>query len=236
MADIAAKPEIFVGSSREAIPYARAVASQLSRIAQVTPWYAGVFGANDYTMDALERRLAASDFGVFVFAPDDVVMIRGKYVFAARDNTVFELGLFWGRLGRRRVFCLVPREIEVRDDIVPGEEIGAYRVLSDLNGMTLLEYHRRTDGNHEAAVDAACGEIERRVGEQGAYVDPREVLECKQSVLHFFWEYARNLPPADPEARYGALCEAVRNALLPPVGYRVTGAAIWRTFGSEGIG
>ncbi|WP_276352582.1 TIR domain-containing protein [Cohnella caldifontis] len=236
MAESAVKPEIFVGSSREAIPYARAVTSQLSRIAQVTPWYAGVFGANDYTMEALERRLDASDFGVFVFAPDDVALIRGKYAFIARDNTVFEMGLFWGKLRRKRVFCLVPRDIEARDDIVPGARVGEYRVLSDLNGMTLLEYHRRTDGNHEAAVDAACGAIERLVSEQGPYENPEEVLERKQSVLHFFWEYTRNIPPADFASRYAALSEAVRNALLPPEGYRLTGAAFWQKIGSEGIG
>lgn len=229
------QPEIFIGSSKEAIPYARAVMSQLTRFAQVTPWYAGTFGANDFTMEALERRLDQSDFGVFVFAPDDVGLIRGKHVFISRDNTIFEMGLFWGKLRRRRVFCLIPREVESRDDLVQGVEIKEYHLLSDLHGMNLLEYHRRTDDNYAAAVDAACGMIERSVMEQGVYENPQELLERKHSLLHFFWEYVRHMKAADPSEKYQALSEAVRNSLLPPDGYRVTGAAFWQKAGSEGI-
>src|SRR5690606_4682857 len=82
------KPRVFIGCSREAVNYARAVSSLLEYAAEVNPWYAGTFGANDYTMEALERELASSDFAVFVFAADDVALIRGKAVFVPRDNTV----------------------------------------------------------------------------------------------------------------------------------------------------
>ncbi|WP_313637865.1 TIR domain-containing protein [Paenibacillus sp.] len=94
------KPKLFIGSSRESIRYARAIHEQLKRDAEVHPWYANAFRANEYTMEALERNLDESDFAVFVFSPDDVAKIRGKFYYVTRDNTGFEMGLFWARLRR----------------------------------------------------------------------------------------------------------------------------------------
>ncbi|MFB5760058.1 TIR domain-containing protein [Paenibacillus medicaginis] len=72
------KPKTFIGSSREAIEYANAVHNQLKRLTHVNPWYAGVFGANQYTMESLETELDHNDFAVFIFAPDDVALYREK--------------------------------------------------------------------------------------------------------------------------------------------------------------
>jgi len=227
---------LFIGSSKESIRHARAVSDHLSRVAQVTPWYAGAFGANDYTMEALERQLNRNDFGVFVFSPDDVGMIRGKYVFTTRDNTLFEMGLFWGKLRRQRVFCVVPREVKPRDDLIDGVNVKEYHLLSDLQGLTLLNYdHSRTDGNYAAAMDGACGYIAERVEETSVYADPAPVLKRKQSILAFFSEYNRNITIRDDKEKYHALSEAVRNSFLTPDTFRVTGAAIWQKQGVEGI-
>lgn len=227
------KPSVFIGCSREAIPYARAVSSRLEEAAQVNPWYAGTFGANDYTMEALERELAASDFGVFVFAADDVALIRGKPAFVTRDNTTFEMGLFWGRLGRRRVFCLIPRDLPERGDLMPGTRVSEFHLLSDLAGLTLLSYGVREDGRFAAAVDAACGEIAEAIRHERRFEDPQLMLEQKQSILHFFWEYHRNVTVPDEAERYAAYAEAIRNSLLAPSGCRVTGAAIWKRDGER---
>jgi predicted nucleotide-binding protein len=229
------KPNLFIGSSSEAIPYARAIHEQLSRKAQVTPWYGGAFLANDYTMEALERQLDQSDFGVFVFAPDDVALIRGKHVFVTRDNTLFEMGMFWGKLRRNRVFCIVPREVAERDDLFAGVKVKEYHLLSDLQGLTLLTYESRTDGNYHAAVDVACGHILNKIDAHGVYSDPADLLKSQQSVLQFLWEYNRNISAAEPKEQYQALTEAVRNSLLPPDGFRVTGSAVWQKVGTEGI-
>lgn len=239
------KPKLFIGSSRESIKYARAIHEQLKRTAQVTPWYGGTFGANMYTMEALEKQLASSDFGVFVFAPDDVALIRGKHVFVTRDNTLSEMGLFWGRLGRRRVFCIIPDHVEPDEESVQDVTVKEYHLLSDLQGITLLEYELRSDNDYKSAVDVACGHIMHAIEAEGAYISPNDVIEQKelelrrkQSVLHFFWEYNRNVHVTDEAEKYHALSEAVRNSLLPPGkgDYRVTGAAFWARKGDEGIG
>lgn len=236
------KPNLFIGSSSEAIPYARATHEQIRRVAQVTPWYGGAFGPNEYTMEALEQQLDQSDFGVFVFAPDDVALIRGKYAFVTRDNTLFEMGLFWGKLRRKRVFCIVPNEVVEREDLVDGVKVKDFHLLSDLQGLTLLQYELRTDENYNSAVDVACGHIIRKIEAEGVYHDPADLLtekdaqlQRKNSILHFFWEYNRNIIAADLNEKYHALSEAVRNAVLPPMGFRITGAAFWLKRGNDGI-
>lgn len=227
-------PEVFIGSSREAIEYARAVHESLSRIAHVTPWYTA-FGANSYTMEALEQQLDISDFGIFVFAADDVALHRGKYVFITRDNTLFELGLFWGKLRRSRVFAIVPQNVKERDDLISETVIKDFHLLSDLQGLTLLTYQQAVRDNHLAAVDIACGHIAKAIRAERQFLDPYQLLaeknrelQKKQSILHFFWEYNRNVRVATREEKYQSFSEAVRNSLLPPDGYRVTGAAIWK--------
>lgn len=166
------KPNVFIGSSREAMNLANAIHSQISYFAQVTPWYSGVFEGNDYTMESLEKQLEKCDFGIFIFAPDDVALHRGKHIFITRDNTLFEMGLFWGRLRRQRVFAIIPQEVKERDDLIKQERVRDFHILTDLQGLTLLKYEARTDENYEAAVSVACHFINKMIRAEGHYPDP----------------------------------------------------------------
>ncbi|MEK4849809.1 TIR domain-containing protein [Paenibacillus sp. FSL H7-0756] len=235
------RPRLFIGSSRESIRYARAIHEQLKRTAEVHPWYAAAFRPNEYTMEALERNLDISDFAVFVFSPDDVARIRGKYYYVTRDNTQFEMGLFWARLRRGRVFCLLPDQVPARSDLVPGENVEEYHLLSDLSGLTPLEYEWQHE-NATAAVDVSCGKIIDSIQAQGMYHDPavellqlRAELRRKESILHFFWQYNNNVTPPQAAEKYQALSEAVRNSFLPPEDCRVIGAAMWRSEAEAGL-
>jgi len=183
------KHKVFIGSSREAIEYARAVSEQLEREKeiQVSPWYAGVFGTNDYTMEALERELDVNNFGIFIFAAEDIVTIRNTIYFVTRDNTLFEMGLFWGRLGKRRVFCMIPGFLPDRAE---GGTV-TFHLPSDLEGLNLLRY---TDNPKlAAAVDVACGKILHAVRKEGVFkqrheiiADTENLIQRKDSVLLFF--------------------------------------------------
>src|SRR5262249_42662140 len=65
-----------------------------------------------------------------------------------RDNVIFELGLFIGRLGRDRNFIVVPS----------GQS--EMHILTDLSGVTLLEYNPDHAGtNLRAALGSACYKI-----------------------------------------------------------------------------
>lgn len=86
------KPKVFLASSKEAEPVARAIIDELDPLADVTPWWQA-FNLGAYVVDELLRNLAESDFGVFVFYPDDKLQIREIETAATRDNVIFELGV-----------------------------------------------------------------------------------------------------------------------------------------------
>lgn len=103
---MADRPSVFVGSSGEGLEIARAVQFQLQDVALVSVWNEGVFGLSEGTLESLVRMLDRFDFAVLVITPDDVVTSRGQERQAPRDNVMFELGLFMGRLGPGRTFAL----------------------------------------------------------------------------------------------------------------------------------
>ena len=97
-----ARPKVFVGSSVKSLDVAYAIQENLEHDAQLTVWPQGVFELSRTAVESLDRVLAASDFGIFVFAPNDVLRLGKKTYAAVRDNILFELGLFVGRLGVER--------------------------------------------------------------------------------------------------------------------------------------
>lgn len=226
------KPKLFIGSSRETIKYVNAIHRALHYYAEVTPWHAGTFKANDYTIEGLERQLQASDFAVFVLASDDIVLMRGKAYLAPRDNTIFEMGMFWGKLRRERVFFLIPESVPRERE---GQAIDEFHLPSDLQGLTVLHYEQRSDNNYDAAVNLACDEVMSRIQSLSFVQNPAQLLQQqsiekkrRQNLLHFFYEF--NKKTFNAPNHYEQMYEAIRIAYDPsPLeGYRVTGAAIWQ--------
>jgi hypothetical protein len=141
------KPRVFIGSSTEGLPIAYALQEKLEGAAEVTVWDQNVFHPSKYILESLLEKLESTDFGVFVFSPDDLVRIRGQKQAAVRDNVIFEFGLFVGHLGRQNSVMLLPK----------GEPV---RIPSDLWGVNVLKFDsNREDGNLQAAVGAASNNI-----------------------------------------------------------------------------
>lgn len=142
------KQRVFIGSSSEKLHIARAIESNLARDHEPTVWDEGIFELSKDILSGLIDRLDVSDAAVFVLAPDDVTHLRQEAFDVARDNVVFELGLFIGRLGRERTYFVVPR----------GQ--ATLHLPSDLLGLVAAEYDPgRSDGNWEASVGPACTRI-----------------------------------------------------------------------------
>jgi hypothetical protein len=136
-------PSVFVGSSTEGIEVARAIGFQLQDAGEVTIWNEGVFRPIEGSLESLVNSLDCFDFAVFVFTPDDAVTVRGDTALAPRDNVMFELGLFLGRLGKGRTFVIRSSQ--------------PIKIASDILGITVLKYDAdRRDRNLRAAVSAAC--------------------------------------------------------------------------------
>lgn len=84
-------PSVFIGSSTEGLPAAKAIGAHLQRDTSVTLWTESIFGPSQGTLDALLKCIERFDFAVLVFTADDLVESRGTSSAAPRDNTVFEL-------------------------------------------------------------------------------------------------------------------------------------------------
>ena len=143
------KQRVFVGSSTEGLEIAHAVQSNLESEAEVRVWSQDVFRPGEHVLESLLRQTAESDFGVFVFSPDDIVEIRNSEQLTVRDNVVFELGLCIGRLGSKRSFILMPK-------------VPSLRIPSDLLGVNAATFEpHRSDGDLVAALGPACTKIRK---------------------------------------------------------------------------
>jgi tetratricopeptide (TPR) repeat protein len=144
---MAAKPRAFIGSSVEGLSVAYSVSQNLLHDVEATVWSQGVFELSSTSIESLTKVLETSDFAIFVFTPDDQVKLRGQVSPSVRDNVLFEMGLFLGKLGRERVFFLVPDGIELH-------------IPTDLLGVTPAKYQTdRSDKNMDAATGVACNQM-----------------------------------------------------------------------------
>lgn len=149
------KVRVFIISSTEALPIARAIENAFEYDPfNVTVWTDGVFRASWYPVESLEQQLDSSDFAIAIASPDDIVASRGKSAATARDNVIFELGLFIGRLGRKRSFLLEPR----------GDEV---KLPSDLTGITTIPYRAAAGKEIGPALGPACNKMREIINDLG---------------------------------------------------------------------
>lgn len=119
---------LFIISSAEALPIARLVHTALQHDSiDVILWSEGVFKVTNYTLQTLEDEVDQADFAVAITHSDDMANIREVDWPVPRDNVIFELGLFMGRIGRQRAILMEPR----------GEKL---KLPSDLAGITTIPY------------------------------------------------------------------------------------------------
>src|SRR4051812_5621773 len=138
------KPKVFIGSSGEAHEYASAIQAQLDRVAECTPWTARAFELSESTLQSLIAIVRDSDFGIFVFAPDDTTTKRDSLLHSPRDNVIFEAGLFAGYLGPERCFIAIPQQARIH-------------LPSDLLGITLGHYEDERSHDDERQAKRFAG-------------------------------------------------------------------------------
>lgn len=141
------RPRIFIGSSVEGLEVAIAIQSALYYQAEPVIWSQGVFGLSGGTLQSLVEECGNFDFAVFILSADDLVIKKKQRVNAPRDNVLFELGLFMGRLGRERTFFVHCRDDEL---LLP----------TDLAGVTAASYLAPSEPRYiHAALSAAVSPI-----------------------------------------------------------------------------
>ena len=194
------KPRVFIGSSTEQVEVANAIQQNLEHNCEPTVWNQGTLQLSSNALDDLLQELRKSDFGIFVFGPDDIAIIRGHQHQATRDNVIFELGLFTGRLGKKRTFFVLPRGLG-----------SGLRLPSDLLGVTPATY----DANRSdlrAALGPACTEMRRIIGQLGIRNECRlDILQSQKDVFTYVFnrlnpysdisltqDFLKNLPSGKP--------------------------------------
>jgi hypothetical protein len=156
------KARVFIGSSAEQLDLAYAAQEALEHIIESTVWTQDVFSLSRGSLASLIDQLDESDFGIFVLTPDDITVLRDTNKQTVRDNVIFELGLFIGRLGSDRCFLIIPRGLE--DLHLP----------SDLAGVTPATYDAsRQDCNLQAALGPACNRIRKAILKTGRLDKPQ---------------------------------------------------------------
>jgi hypothetical protein len=197
------RPRVFIGSSSEGLEVARALQSALYYQAEPVVWSQGVFGLSGGTLESLVAECENFDFAVFVLSPDDLVQRRRHRGNVPRDNVLFELGLFMGKLGRDRTFFLHCRS----DDLL---------LPTDLAGVTAATYLPPSEPRYlHAALSAAASPIlaavqtlgPRAVGVAGLNSPRKEMDELRAQVaemriaLSSFAAYAQRLPSREQNER-----------------------------------
>lgn len=136
------KKRLFIGSSSEELKLAEKAKLILSEDFDVTIWNekvwdSSVFKINQNFLSDLLKATLQFDFGILLGTNDDKVEFRGQVMLQPRDNVLFELGLFTGRLGTSKCAFLVDKEI---------------KLLSDFGGLSLAVFETGNDKSFEIAV------------------------------------------------------------------------------------
>lgn len=150
------KTKVFIISSAEALPVARILESSFEHDDfEVHLWSAGCFKVANYTLEDLEREVDSSDFAIAIAHADDVLSTRGTDDWPApRDNVIFELGLFMGRLGRARAILMEPRGAGVK-------------LPSDLAGITTIPYRYEMGGDNHRLMGPAANRLRDHIAALG---------------------------------------------------------------------
>lgn len=198
-------PRLFVASSVERLSVANAVQELLEFDAEVTVWNQGIVRPTQFTLPELYRTARNTEFAAFVVAPDDVLAVRDAVVHAARDNVVFELGMFIGALTLESCFLIVPRT---------GEPV---RLPSDLLGLTPLTYAtNRADNNLLAALGPACNRVRRAIADSRPSLEMAFDSKVPQMDLTYRRKFSQDYVQEWDSPALQAARKAVRSIPLDP--------------------
>lgn len=99
---------------------------------------------------------------------------------SVRDNVLFELGLFLGKLGRKRNFFLTPKNEPKIDLHLP----------SDLSGITPATYEWNAK-NPQASVGPALYEIKHAIRQIGSMTKQQRVLYESAELKRYHFQHRR---------------------------------------------
>lgn len=185
------KPIVFVGSSssEEPLKVATLLKELLREDLNVKIWNdPNVFKLSTTTFENLIKIVEKSDFGIFIFSPENEVIRARELKLTATGNVIFEFGLFLGNLGGNRTF-VVQRKSDGEDRI------------SDLVGMTVAEYiwdERTGEDELREALSEVAAKILYEVKREGPKVNNKKELAALYRIVNA-------ICPSYPDAKVAEL-------------------------------
>lgn len=145
------KRKLFIGSSREGLPFANEVKQQIDLACgdwiKTDLWNGGeVFSLNKSSLECLSNASRKYDYGILVASVDDLRLSREELKVIPRDNVIFEMGMFLGSLGLTRAFMLI-------------EELNT--LPSDYNGITVPIFQRENPQSLTSAIEQIVDAIRK---------------------------------------------------------------------------
>ncbi len=141
------RSQIFIGSSAEGLKYLTKVQEYLSPVGDCIAW-PQAFTFNRSALDSLIVKTKMSDFAILIATNDDItIKVKRKEVKnTARDNIIFEFGLFMGAGGVDRAFLIAEEGIDLP---------------TDLNGITVAMFSQKP-GKYNS-LDKVCHNISQHI-------------------------------------------------------------------------
>jgi predicted nucleotide-binding protein len=156
---------VFIASSSEGLRVAETVKALLSDtlggLAEVETWDAGTFALTKTYIESLEQEVNKADFAVLVLTLDDELLTRETKTSVPRDNVLFELGLFIGKLGRDRSFYIQPQGLKLPTDLL-GIESTKFELPRDFTGKVQVPADRDA---LRAALGPGCSNVATAISE-----------------------------------------------------------------------
>lgn len=158
-------PIMFVGSSVEGLSVAQEIEARMKHDKVIVRlWTNDVFGPSRVPIDDLLAQVEQADFALFVFGPDDQIQSRDDTHATPRDNVIFEMGLFLGRLGRERVFRVQDADIDLK-------------IPSDLTGVSPITYKCKPGCNMSDVVGTVCTDLRKVISSKGVVTHRMKVQQ-----------------------------------------------------------
>lgn len=160
---MARRPRIFIGSSTPGLKYAEALHARLDLKSEATVWDQHASHLSKATLENLAEQARSVDFAALVLTPDDLLTRGGEERSVARDNVLFEAGLFMGALGPERAFLVCSRDQEIA-------------LPTDLLGIAQARWGDRADENWDAALSVPARQILQEMKEVRLHSAEEETL------------------------------------------------------------
>lgn len=171
------KSKIFIASSESAHTFAKMIRIEVNtaQYCEAETWKDALSSSGAQSkIEALEYWLKVYDYAIIIFTNADLLTKDAGQDSKARDDCVFEAGLFMALLGRKR--CMLLSSVETSD------------LPSDLGGITLTKFIEPDDLTNIAkckpAVDSAAVAIQDMVQRAAGGQSPANRPLTREAILN----------------------------------------------------